>query len=715
MKKWFISSILLISMTCFSAAMAEDEKFSSDVSATGKLTSEDEKFSGDVSATGKLTSVGGSKAKFNEYRDIRDGVYGDVNLKYDYEKYYMNAEAHDIGYDTQRYNVEGGMWGDVRFKVNYDELPHNMTYDAKTFYSGAGSTNLTYPTHPPSTNTDTWSTFDYSTKRKNLDGGFKLDAIKPFFFDLDASTEKKTGIYPLGAAGTSPGGISIELPAPIDSRTDSVSMVAGFLKNPLHLAIGYYYSSFSNNNQNLNFRNPATANTASATDTFTMPPDNDYYKVSLMGSARFPWNSKFDLKLATGSAKSNGTLPTSYVADAVGGLNNIALSKTTFNGQIDTRNLAMSLTSKPVSFLDGRLFLKYDERENKSDQITITDPSVTPSVFTNTLFDYRKVNYGTELGFRLPGKFYLNTNYTHGTISRQRDDIPEDRDDTYSAELKWTKLDFMAAKVGYERFNRRADFQVPAGGSTDIETFIRRFDAAGQNRDTYKAGIDLFPMDNLSISLGYKYKETSYPDTILGLTSDKRDEFSADADYLIGKWVRLFAFFDYERVRQSQFQRQFTTTPDPTAPPTSTNFNWTANEKDETYSYTIGTDIYIIKDKLTLRLQHSYLESNGSVDYTYLLGGNPLPAGRTQDNIDISDWDDYKLRYYLIKLTYNATKAVSVAAGYAYEKYIYSDAQYNGYQYVPATTGTNGAYLTGAYNDPSYESHIVFLTLSYRF
>ena len=696
MKRWIISSILIFSMASFSVALAEDDKLS-----------------GDVSATGTLTSVGGNKAKFNEYRDIRDGVYGDVNIKYEHEKYFMDLNARDMGYDTQHYSVEGGVWGNFKFDLNYDELPHNITYDAKTLYSGAGSSTLTYPTHPPSTNTNTWNTFDYSTKRKNYSGGFKLDTFKPFFFDVSAATEQKTGIYPLGAAGTTPGGIAIELPAPIDYRTDSVNVTAGYIRNPLRLSFGYMYSGFSNGNLNLNFRNPSTANTASTTDTLTMPPDNYYYKVNLTGSLRLPLDSKFDMKLATGSAKSDGTLLTSYVANVAGGLNNIALNKSTFYGQIDTRNLAMSLTSRPLSFLDGRLFLKYDERENKSDQITITDPTQSPSTFTNTLFDYRKTKFGAEVGFRLPAKFYLNTNYSYGTISRLRDDIPENRDDTYGAELKWTGLDFMAARVGYERLDRKADFEAPAVPS--IETFIRRYDAAAKYQDTYKASLDFFPLENLNFSLSYRYKEINYPDTILGLTGEKRDEFSVDADYLIGKWIRLFAFFDYERIRQDLFQRQTTTAFDPSLPPTPTNFNWTARQKDESYSYTFGTDIFIIKDKLTLRLQHSYLESNGSVDYTYLLGGNPLPVGRTQDNIDISDWDDYKLRYYLIKLTYNATKALSIAVGYAYEKYIYSDAQYNGYLYVPATTGTNGAYLTGAYNDPSYESHVVFLTLSYRF
>jgi hypothetical protein len=227
--------------------------------------------------------------------------------------------------------------------------------------------------------------------------------------------------------------------------------------------------------------------------------------------------------------------------------------------------------------------------------------------------------------------------------------------------------------------------------------------------------LDIFPADDLSISLNYKHRETNYPDTILGTTGDKSDEFLVDVDYLINKRIRLFGSFDYERIRQDQFQRQSTATADPSLPPTPTAFNWTAAQKDENYSYSAGTEIFIVPEKLTLLLQYSYMQADGSVDYTYLLGANPLPVGRTQDNIDLSNWDGYKLSRFLTRLSYNVTKSLSVAAGYIFEKYDYNDAQYDGYRYVPAVTGTNGAYLTGAYNNSSYESHVGFVTLSYRF
>ena len=674
---------------------------------------EEDKFSGEISAQGTLANINGNKAKFNEYKDIRNGIYDDVKIKYDDNKYFVDFYSRNMFYDTQRYNLEGGKWGAFKFNIDYNELPHNFTYDAQTSYSGAGTANLTYPTHPPSTDTGAWNKFDYSTKRKNYSAGFKLDLLKPFFLDFSAARDEQAGIYPIGVAGTSPGGIAIELPAPIDYRTDSFNLLAGYVRNPLFISLGYFYSNFTNSNTSFNFRNPATNNTAAVTDTYSLPPDNRYYKVNLKGALKLPLNSKFNIDLATASAKSDALLRNSYVGDVFGGLRNITLDTPFFNGQVDTNNIATSVTSRPLAFLDAKLFIKYDDRENKSDVITITDATQTPATLTNTPFNYRRVKYGTELGFQLPAKFYFLTTYNHSTISREREDIPDNKDDLFSAELRWKGADFLAARIGYERLDRRAEFQPPA--ATSIETFIRRFDAAGKNRDTYKANLDFFPTDNFSISLSYKHRETNYPDTILGLTGDNGNEFLIDVDYLINKRIRLFGSFEYERIRLDQFQRQTTGTVDPSLPPVPTAFNWTTAQKDENYSYMAGAEIFIVPEKLTLLLQYSYLQADGSVDYTYLLGANPLPVGRTQDNIDLSNWDGYKLSRVLVKLSYTVTKSLSVAAGFVYEKYNYNDAQYDGYQYVPAVVGTNGAYLTGAYNNASYESPVGFVTLSYRF
>jgi len=685
---------------------------------------QERRLEGEVSVTGVAPKIEGGKAKFNEYRDIRDGAYVEIETRYHADQYYLDFRAQDIGYKTQRYGIEGGKWGSFKYHFDYDEIPHNFTYGAKSFYTGVGGAKLTFPTQPPSKDINTWTTFDYSIERKNYGGGFKLDMLKPFYFDASVNREERKGLYPVGAAGTSSGGIAIELPAPINYMTDNLKLEAGYIQNPFFFSLGYFYSTFRNDNSQLDFRNPANGSTAATTDIFTLPPNNTYYRLDLKGGVKLPFRSKFNLDLASSSTQSDVNLLSSYVA--LGGRNFINLSSPVFNGKVDTQSYNFMLTSNPFRPLDAKLFYKYYERRNKSNSITTTDG---PNTFSNPLFDYRNQKYGAELGFKLPASFNLTAAYTHARIERRdRDNIPTNTDDTYGADLRWSGLDFMVAKVGYERLQRKGDFGQPADPNL-LEHYVRRYDVASRDRNTYKAIVDFFPIENLNFSLGYKYKDTNYNETILGLQSDKRSEFTMDGDYLIAKRVRLFAYFDFAYVKLDQFQRTVTSAnnppsplpADPGNPPTITPapqslqaFNWKVTQTETNYGYGLGADLYILPQKLTLKLQHNWTKSDGYADYTYFRAFNPaiIPtdAGRTQDNIDISNWGKYETRFYMARLTYNLTKTLSFAGGYVYEKFIADDAQYNGYNYT-----IGGNFLTGAYTNPSYEANIAFLSAAYRF
>jgi hypothetical protein len=168
---------------------------------------EDAQVSGEVTGAARLTDHTGNKAKLYEYDDDRDGVYGGFRLHGEKDGNYIDAHAADIGYDTQRYRLEGGQWGSYRYNLRYQEIPHNFTFGARSIYNGAGSTSLTYPVQPPGTDINTWSQFDYRLERDRFRGGIGLEKMKPYFFNVVVAQETKKGIYPAGAAGTSPGGI----------------------------------------------------------------------------------------------------------------------------------------------------------------------------------------------------------------------------------------------------------------------------------------------------------------------------------------------------------------------------------------------------------------------------------------------------------------------------------------------------------------------------
>jgi hypothetical protein len=83
---------------------------------------------GEVSAAPMQVEIKGNRAKFNEYRDLRDGVHGHIGLHYDAEKTYLDFRADHMGYRDQKYELEGGRRGSFTYHLGYDEIPHNFTF-----------------------------------------------------------------------------------------------------------------------------------------------------------------------------------------------------------------------------------------------------------------------------------------------------------------------------------------------------------------------------------------------------------------------------------------------------------------------------------------------------------------------------------------------------------------------------------------------------------
>ena len=269
-----------------------------------------------------------------------------------------------------------------------------------------------------------------------------------------------------------------------------------------------------------------------------------------------------------------------------------------------------------------------------------------------------------------------------------------------AADLKWTGIDMISARIGYERLERSADYRTPESR----DALNRKFAYAAQDRDTFKAALDLSPTDVLNLGLEYRYKRTNYNDTIFGFTSDARNAVSFNVDYALKKIARLYGYFDYEEAVLKQAAIMNTSL-------------WDSKQKENTYGYGLQADVYAIPKKLTFTVQYDYLRANGSNDFTFYDNAIWAAIGVARGlPVNIPNWDDYQKHSLRFTTTYNWSDSVSIRAGYAYARYKFNDAQLNGYQYVVANgTGSNGAYLTGAYAGQSYSANIVFLGMTYRF
>lgn len=727
-RKLILSGSALLSLLCVAGVQAE------------------EGVSGHVEATGKSIDVNGNKAKFSEYGDADSGVTGGVEMKYDAESGFLNFTADEIARDTQNFNLEAGQYGKFKLDAFYKEIQHNNTFDAKTFYTGVGTNNLTTTATSASlpTNAATWpSVFDYEVSRDQYGAGIKLNMMKPFFADFSVFQEDRKGIKAAGVYS----GVSIELPEPVDYETNTFKAEVGYGEDPFFASLSYLQSNFDNANQNLYFTSLAAANTS---EFLTLPPNNDYSKFAFKGRVKMPMSSTLAVNLSKSKAESDFNLASAYNTNGSARTN--TLSDNIFNGQVDTLSYGVILTSSPVDFLDAKLHYSGYEKENKSDEITSSVTSgTTTTTFDNHLFDYDKTSYGLEAGFKLPAHVKLTPYYKNVKVERHRGDLPETDDDIYGLNARWTGLEKLAVHAGYERMNRDADWQrlilaVPGTATAAspssqqtadaIEPYIRRFDGAPQDRDTFKVGLDLYPTDNLNIGLGYKHKKSDYTDTVLGLNEEKSNIFDVSADYTVGN-VTLAGYLSYDKTEHFQDQRRLqyatanlsatNTIPPLTAaqnlalvnPLTDTtvggtysnNQNWQANTESVTYDYGASVEVAVVPNIWRVKVQYDHVKSDGFADYTY---SETVPTGYTNDTVDSENWDDYTKDSLQLKLIFEATKNLTLTGVYAYEDYEYNDQFSDGYTYV-VNTGTSYSYLTGAGMDPNYIANVFFLTAKYKF
>ena len=112
-----------------------------------------------------------------------------------------------------------------------------------------------------------------------------------------------------------------------------------------------------------------------------------------------------------------------------------------------------------------------------------------------------------------------------------------------------------------------------------------------------------------------------------------------------------------------------------------------------------------------MKASYLYVKTDGKADISAQNNfGNPLP---------ISAYDDTKTQSFNLKAIWDVNKSWQVTGGYAYEKYEYSDDQYNGYQYtIPfpgVTTNVSQSYLNGFNAFTNYKSNIFYALATYRF
>ena len=325
---------------------------------------------------------------------------------------------------------------------------------------------------------------------------------------------------------------------------------------------------------------------------------------------------------------------------------------------------------------------------------------------------------------------------------------------------------------GYDRdVTRQSYWYVPADVGTDQDnptsTFsnhpdMRRYDVSDRQRQQFDLTLNLTPRDAVAVSGYVRYRTDDFdsdvqssqpllgtgladqnaatPGDQLGRLEDTRLRYGMDLFVQPSPRVSFNAFLSLDRGTSAQQSIEFnennkanpsTVNTAELGPWTRAGSQWTADFDDRTWNGGVGATLQLVPDKATLVADYTVSLADVDIDYggygVTNWDGTPFPAihqfGFSSPPTIREDLQMLNLRLEL------PVRMVTVILGYGYETYTLEDWQQSSsapwVEAVGADTFLrdtsrshqwgNRLFTLGTYLAPSYDAHIGFVGLRYRF
>jgi hypothetical protein len=477
-------------------------------------------------------------------------------------------------------------------------------------------------------------------------------------------------------------------------------------------------SKFENSEETLSWTNGYFGN---GMDKTYLAADNRYTRV--MGNATFrqlPWATVIAARFTIDELKSQVPLGTSILNSTAGAYTPTGPNVSTFDGKVKNDTFSVTAASSPSKGLDTKFYYNYRKRDDQSTDVLFNSTQL-PSNSSNEPFSYKKDNYGFDIYFRLDRGNRIGGGYDYLDTKREgRFDYDRTKDKRLFLEYKNSMFDDFGGRLKYTRLERDSNFLLANSGTGTTDPnyenrYVTAFDLSNVNQDQLKLTLDWTPAPNFDIGFEGIVKNNKYKENVLGRLKDDRSEVYVSASYGEPGGPRFTVFGDAEKVKYDSTHRIIgsgTTNGayEPATPPTSSNYNWSGTITDKNWAAGVAFD-WPVSTKFVLKASAIFYKTDGYVDLALQEG---VPASVVRP-VPVGEWDDSKRTSFNIKGVYEINKAWTFTGGYAFEKYEYTDLQFNGYRYTVPASSRQDSYLDGVYANPQYKVNIFYGLVTYRF
>jgi MtrB/PioB family decaheme-associated outer membrane protein len=589
-------------------------------------------------------SVSGDEARYNRYRDLRDGAaLNAFQLKKETEANYFFARAENVGYRDQRYSANYQSIGHLKASFDWIQVPLYLSKGTVSLYSDQGNGRLDIADTTQAT-IQAAAVLGTAARDKAIENALAVgretdirsrrdlaafNLVYSMNRDIDLKLQvkntRRTGSQVMSFGfGTSPGLLpSVELPAPTDDRTTDVRGVAEFANARGMFAVGWDSSWYNQNIPFVKFDNPLRAidaNNGPSVGQAAWWPTNSAFNVNVNGSYKLAKRTRASAAFSVGQWTQDEALPPPTVNTAL-----VAppLERASAETQADIKTMLFGFNSRPTDALLFTARYRYYDYDNKTPHFTATNAvigdwtvgtqihEIEPSSFLRKTLDL-------DAAFTPFEYFTFGAGYTREDGERTFRIYEKTEDNVYRLTADAFSNQYFSVRGKYEYSERRGSgFEEHLLEEVGEQPDMRHYDIADRDRSRLTALFTVTPNSYFSINAAVGNGDDDYIDSGFGLRDAKNNNWSAGIDCAPGSVVSFGASYAWDKYQANTKHR--TAVP----PGTSSGPNefyderrdWTTDQDDEVKTTSVYLDLTKALPKTDMRF--AYDLSDGAATYVY--------------------------------------------------------------------------------------------------
>jgi MtrB/PioB family decaheme-associated outer membrane protein len=646
----------------------------------------------EIGIRGTVFGTGSDEARYQRYRDVRDGATFDrLRVYKDTDTYRYSLQADHVGYRDQRYSASYMNYGKLKASFEWNQIPLFYSQDTRTLYDMSTPGRLSLNDGVQSGIQDKTlslasalggaSVFDLRTRRDVADFALTYSATPNVDLKVTFKNTQKTGAYPWGGSFGIGGAIATELPVPVDHRTTDFGTNLEYANDRGYARIGYDGSFFRNNVTTLTWDNPSritdSPTLGPAQGRMALWPNTEMNTISAAGGVKLPGRSNATAFVSVASLTNNNTLLPYTINTA---LVSPALDRPTSDVSARVTAMNYAFTSRPVTMLWFSARYRQYEFDNRTVPFNTTnsvnyDTTIVALNAESEPFGSVRHTFDADASFTPVRYVGFRAGYTREEVDRTFRIIEKTTEDIGRASVDLTGLSWVTVRGVFEHSTRVGS--APNGLellSIGEQPLMRHYDIADRNQNRFNAIVQVTPLSQFSINGSAGIGTQDYPASYFGLRDSDSHVYSVGFDFVPSDRVSLGASYGYEKYTALQASRTANPLPantvaflnDPTQQFNDSRRDWTDDSADRVRTVTASMDLVKLLRKTDIKVAYDY--SRAESTYTYGLAPNtviatPLPLSPVINELQRGTIDS---RYFI-----NRRFAVGVV--YWFDKYKVDD------------------------------------------